>query len=372
MKKSILSMLAIAAIAFTSCTKEDEKIETPSSTFVANAADLKGDITNGTVTLNPAETYKLTGALVVKSGATLTIPAGTRIETDATASSTSLYIAVEKGAKINVNGTAANPVVMTSGKTIKAQSDWGGLVICGNGVTNLGTDVTSEVAGLTYGGTDNNDNSGSLTYLRMEYTGAAFNASKEFNGISLFAVGKGTTINNIYLKESGDDGIEFFGGDVDASNLYIENSYDDSLDFADGYTGSITNVYITGVSKAGIEGSNNGTNTAATPLTDVTITNVTVVKGASTFTASEQVVNFKEGGGKQKYVNMYVDGFSTFAKLSTDADAVARMTAGDFKVEGFESSNASITKNGASFSGATTATGAGNGSAKPTWANWII
>ncbi|MHC0443540.1 hypothetical protein ACWA1B_22685, partial [Flavobacterium sp. 3-210] len=90
----------------------------------------------------------LTGGLVVKGGATLVIPAGTVIKSSATAEATSLYIAVERNAKININGTAAKPVIMTSGKATPAQSDWGGLIIAGNGKVNTGDNGTSEVGGL--------------------------------------------------------------------------------------------------------------------------------------------------------------------------------------------------------------------------------
>jgi hypothetical protein len=94
---------------------------TPSSTFTADATNFQGDINEGEVTLDPTKTYKLTGKLV-NSGATLTIPAGTTIEGTG---GTSSYIAIAQGGKLNVNGTAAKPVIMTSGLTTKAAGDWG-------------------------------------------------------------------------------------------------------------------------------------------------------------------------------------------------------------------------------------------------------
>lgn len=367
MKKSILAIVAIAGLAFTSCT-DDIRPTTSKSTFELKVDDLQGNINDGTVTLNPSQTYTLTGALVVKSGATLTIPAGTTIKTSATAEPTSLYIAVERGAKININGEANNAVVMTSGRANPAESDWGGLVICGDAKVNTGDNGTSEVGGLSYGGNNNADSSGKINFLRIEYTGAKFSATKEFNGVSFFGVGSGTEISNIYAFESGDDGIEFFGGAANASNLAIVNAYDDSLDFADGYIGTITNVYISGVSKAGIEGSNNGSNEAATPVTDAKLVNVSIVKGTDAkFTASEQAINFKEGGGKHTYTNLFVSGITTFAKLDTGTFATARITAGDFKVNG---------KTFVSTSNLTTdyvaaETGAGNGATMPAWATKI-
>ena len=369
MKKSILAILTVVAIAFTSCKNDDGIKLVNTSTFELNVNDLKGNITDGIVTLDPSKTYKLTGGLVVRSGATLNIPAGTKIVTDAAVASTSLFIAVERNATININGVENNPVIMTSGKPTPSESDWGGLVICGNGIANTGANGTSEVGELSYGGTDNTDSSGKINFLRIEYTGAKYSASKEFNGISFFAVGSGTQVSNIYAFESGDDGVEFFGGAVNASNIVIENAYDDSLDFADGYQGTITNLYIKGISKAGIEGSNNGANPTATPLTNAKINNVSIIKGSDAkFTASEQAVNFKEGGGKQTYTNVFVDGITTMAKLSTDDGAVARIAAGEFKVNGKVFATASNT---ASFYETSTTTGAGNGAALPTWATKI-
>lgn len=369
MKKSILAILSVMTIAFTSCTNDDNGNE-PSSTFELKVDDLKGNINDGTVRLDGTETYTLTGGLVVKSGAKLFIPAGTRIESDPTADSEkakTLYIAVERGGEIYIEGTSANPVVMTSGKASPAQSDWGGLIICGDAKVNTGDNGTSEVGGLLYGGNDNEDFSGKINYLIVEYTGSKFSDSKEYNGVSFFGVGSKTEVSNIYAYESGDDGIEFFGGSVNASNLIVVNAYDDSLDFADGYKGTITNLYISGITAGGIEGSNNGSNDIAEPMTDAKLVNVSIVKGTDAkFTASERAINFKEGGGKQTYTNLFVDGISTFAKLDAGTGATARIVAGDFKVNGMNF----VTATNTTATYVTNQTGAGAGAALPAWANW--
>jgi hypothetical protein len=367
MKKSILAILAIVTVAISSCTQEEVA---PSSSFVVNVNDLKGEITDGTVTLDPSKLHTLTGGLVVKSGATLIIPAGTKIQSDPTADTEkakTMYIAVERGAKIFINGTASNPVVMTSGKSTPTEGNWGGLIICGDGKVNTGDNGTSEVGGLLYGGNNNADNSGKITYLKISYTGSKFSATKEYNGVSFFGVGSGTEVSNIYTFESGDDAVEFFGGAVNASNLVLINSYDDSLDFADGYVGTVTNVYIDGVTFAGVEGSNNAANVTALPVTDGKIVNMTIVKGADAkFTASEKALNFKEGSGKQTYTNLFVEGISTLAKISTDAGTTAVIAAGDIKVNG--TNFASASNNTSTY--VTNQTGAGSGATKPTWASW--
>ena len=369
MKKLILA-IAILALGSTSCTKDDNP--TTSSSFDLKVDDLKGTITDGTVTLDATQTYTLTGGLVVKSGATLIIPAGTKIQSDPTADTEkakTIFIAVERGAKIFINGTSAKPVVMTSGKTTPAEGNWGGLIICGDAKVNTGDNGTSEVSGLLYGGNNNADSSGSITYLKISYTGSKFSDTKEYNGVSFFGVGSGTVVNNIYTYESGDDAVEFFGGAVNATNLVLINSYDDSLDFADGYIGTISNVYISGVSFGGIEGSNNGANDVALPMTDAKISNVSIVKGSEAkFTASEKAINFKEGGGKQTYTNLFVanDMPATFAKLDSGTGATARIAASDFKVNGINF----VTANNTVATYVTTQTGAGNGANLPTWATW--
>ncbi|GAA6765460.1 hypothetical protein AAFH68_13950 [Flavobacterium sp. CGRL1] len=374
MKKSLFAMAAILGLALTSCSSDDNNKNDNKSSFVLKTDDLKGDINDGVVTLDPTQTYTLTGGLVVKGGATLVIPAGTVIKSSATAPATSLYIAVERNAKININGTAAKPVIMTSGKASPAQSDWGGLIIAGNAKVNTGDNGTSEVGGLSYGGNDNADSSGNINFLKISYTGSKYTSEKEYNGVSFFGVGSGTVVSDIYTFESGDDAIEFFGGAVNATNLVMINSYDDSLDFADGWQGTATNVYIKGVTKAGVEGSTNAKDpSGAVPMTNAKITNISIIKGDAAFTADEKAINYKEGGGKQTYTNLYVaDGMpKDLVKLSADAGVTANLAAGNFTITNYTFGASVTVFDGPKLSGTTTgATGAGAGADLPTWANW--
>jgi len=368
MKKLSLFTFILSSLLMLDCSIDNENSVAPNSSFEINPNDFKGSIQDGTVSLDSSINYKLTGALVVKEGATLNIPAGTII-TAAAGTTTSAFIGVERGATINISGTASNPVVMTA--ETQSAGAWGGLAIAGYGITNAGEDVTSEVADLTYGGTDNTDSSGSITYLRVEYTGATFTNDKEFNGVTLFGVGSGTTFKNVSSVNGGDDGIEFFGGAVDAENLVSINSGDDSIDFADGFAGSITNAYIKGITKAGIEGSNNGDDGNLEPVTTATISNVTmVVDGLGN---SEGAIYFKEGGGNLTYTNIIVDGISLGMKIkSDDTAAQARLANGDLVIENFNYINAPSTWDwgGYNYTGANTgATGSGNGANAPSWAD---
>lgn len=372
MKKIILSTLAIATLLFTSCSRDNDS-STSDGAVSINADDFKGELTSGqSATLDPSKTYKLTGAFIIKAGATLTIPAGTRIEA---VGGTSSYIAVAQDGLIYVNGTSSNPVVMTSGKPVKATGDWGGLVICGRANTNkggsTGQTATAEVSDLTYGGTENDDSSGVIKYLRVEYTGAAFNADKEFNGISLFGVGSGTTFEYIQAYKSGDDGIEFFGGSVNAKYLVALHSEDDALDFADGFSGSIDYAYVKDVAKAGIEGSNNGDNGNAMPLTNVTLKNISLVKGA--LAGQEHGMFVKEGAGKWSAQNIYVQDFAKGIKINaTDIPANTSVDNGFVTFNPIQFVNISgvlseYTGTNTTYMTQGTASGAGNGGLTPSW-----
>ncbi|WP_299259754.1 hypothetical protein [uncultured Aquimarina sp.] len=386
MKKIFFTlMLTLTTGAFiVSCSSDDDSGTTSSCTdgvqngnetgvdcggscTPCTSSTLNGEVTTDT-TLDASLSYNLTGAYVVKSGSSLTIPAGTRIEATG---GTAAYIAVERGAQIFINGTSANPVVMTSASANPAQGDWGGLVICGDAPTNKGSNVTSEVADLQYGGNNASDNSGSIRYLRVEYTGATFSNDKEFNGVSLFGVGSGTTFEFVQSFNGGDDGIEFFGGTVDGDNLVSTGSGDDSIDFADGWAGSGTDWYISGGAKAGIEGSNNGDNGNATPVTTTTLTNITVVGPVT-----EGALFFKEGGGNFTIDNFYTSNVNIGINISdTDAEAAARIENGDLTITNIQFANAPTDLDITNYTGANQsfysegiATGAGNGAASPDWA----
>jgi len=206
---------------------------------VYEGSDLQGQV-NGYVTLDASVAYTLSSSFIVNEGASLTIPSGTQITVDA--EGVSAFIAVMMGGQIYINGTAENPVVMSS---VDAQpGDWGGLTICGEGITSAGENAEAEVGGFIYGGTDSTDNSGSISYLIIKGTGAQINEESQYNGVSLYAVGSGTSISNVAVINGQDDGIEFFGGSVEVSNLYLENCEDDAVDWTEEWNGGVTNTYI--------------------------------------------------------------------------------------------------------------------------------
>jgi hypothetical protein len=383
----LFGILAISAAFFTSCSSDNET-PAPSSTFEVNPLDFKGTISDGVVTLDANVVYKLTGKIQVNSGAVLTIPAGTKIEG---LGGTSAYIAIAQGGKLNVNGTAANPVIMTSGLATKAAGDWGGLVICGkapiNRVTGGMTSAQSEVADLTYGGTMSDDSSGSITYLVIQYAGAAFNSEKEFNGISLFGVGSGTVFQNVQAIQGADDGFEFFGGTVNTSNLISIGNEDDQFDWTEGWSGTNTNWYARldfGKGNRGIEADNFEFGFANTPIANPAITNISLVGPGAT----ADVTSFGENsaiklrrGTKAIFTNVYVSAWKVGVDVEHDETLAFVGTA--LKV-----TNVTFVDVATPFKGKTTAagafdiaagittgtsTGAGAGAGAPTWAaQWAL
>ena len=282
MKKNwkFATMVLIAGVSLfaTSCSSDEDPVNNPGDggedTYV-----LDSDITEN-VTLETGKTYTLNGGVHVKSGATLTIQPGVTIV--AQHDETVDYILIEQGAKIDAQGTAAQPIVMTSEK--KEAGAWGGLHICGYAHTNNGSGK-SEIGNAPYGGNNDADNSGTLKYIRLEYTGYAFDEEHEANGVSFYGVGNGTTVEHLQAYQGSDDGFEFFGGSVNVKYMVVTSCSDDSFDWTEGWNGKAQFLvaYQEGESSLGyacdclMECDNNGTNNAATPVAHPTIANATLI-----------------------------------------------------------------------------------------------
>ena len=282
MKKNwkFATMALIAGVSLFSffCSSDEDPVNNPGDggedTYV-----LDSDITEN-VTLETGKTYTLNGGVHVKSGATLTIQPGVTIV--AQHDETVDYILIEQGAKIDAQGTAAQPIVMTSEK--KEAGAWGGLHICGYAHTNNGSGK-SEIGNAPYGGNNDADNSGTLKYIRLEYTGYAFDEEHEANGVSFYGVGNGTTVEHLQAYQGSDDGFEFFGGSVNIKYMVVTSCSDDSFDWTEGWNGKAQFLvaYQEGESSLGyacdclMECDNNGTNNAATPVAHPTIANATLI-----------------------------------------------------------------------------------------------
>ena len=288
-KHTIAFYALLFGLLFTSCSEDD----TPLPGLEVEFNELKGTLSED-LTLDPTVEYKLTGSYEILAGATLTIPAGTKI---VASEGTDVYIAVHQDADIFINGTASRPVVMTS--VNGAPGDWGGLLLLGNGITTEGVNATAEVGGFVYGGTDNTDSSGSIEYLVIEGAGAQIKPESQYNGLTLYAVGSGTHIENIAILNGADDGVEFFGGAVSVKDLYLENNEDDAVDWTEGWNGTITNVYI----KHDIEGFSTAVE-ADGVNGDPKIINFTAVS-----TTGGIALQFKKQSGAT-ITNLYLEGYA--------------------------------------------------------------
>ncbi|MGM5630015.1 hypothetical protein O2K51_03855 [Apibacter raozihei] len=381
-KTIIKFLLGLGAVSSTiiSCGSDDSKnenIATPQLVTI-DPSNFKGELKSGQqAKLDPSKVYKLTGGFTIRDGASLEIPAGTRIEATG---GTSSYLAVAQGGKIFVNGTASAPVVFTSGNTTPAGGDWGGLVLCGRAPINVGNGTaTSEVASLTYGGTSVSDNSGSIKYCRIEYSGAAFNSEKEFNGLSLFGVGNGTTIDYVQIYQGNDDGIEFFGGTVNAYHIVSNGNEDDAFDYTEGWTGTSEYIYTTrrtdGTGNRGVEADNSQVNELAAPVSNPTIKNATFI--GATAGSESQALKLRYGT-KGSFENIVVSGFSTGVDIEHDS-TLDNVATGSLKITKIKFDNITTESSGKksdktvvnvtnAYTVDNTATGAGNGTAIPTWA----
>ena len=288
--KTMGLIAGMCAITLTSCsTNDDPEIPEPEPSV------LQGSITSD-LTLKSGNSYTLNGELLVKEGATLNIEPGVKIV--AQYDDRVDYILIEQGAKINAEGTASAPIVMTSSK--EEPGAWGGIHICGRAHTNAeGGKGSSEIGGAVYGGDNDADNSGVLKYVRVEYTGYAFDEEHEANGMTFYGVGNGTVVENCEAYHGSDDGFEFFGGSVNVKNMVVVNCSDDSFDWTEGWNGKGENLVAFQESEGTlgydcdclIEADNNENNYAATPVSHPVLRNLILVGNGG----SKQGIRLRRG-----------------------------------------------------------------------------
>jgi hypothetical protein len=249
---------------------------------------VSGDITSDTKWYAQAK-YLLSGYVYVKNNAVLTIEPGTVIKGVSNSKAT---LIIERGSKIMAAGTLDKPIVFTSDKPAgqRATGDWGGLVMCGKARTNKhddgeGVGIAEGGIGSKYGGTDDNDNSGVLQYVRIEFPGIPLSstANSEINGLTLYSVGKATVMDHIQVSYSGDDSFEWFGGSVNMKYLVALGGLDDGFDTDNGFSGKIQfGLIIQDPLKSDQSGSNafesdnDADGSLLTPVTSPVFSNVTV------------------------------------------------------------------------------------------------
>ena len=336
MKNRIFLGLAVFGMLINSCTLDDTADIIINDNSVTNnngggnndpdTVFLSGTFTED-LTLDANNTYKINGSLIMASGTTLTIPAGTVLE--ALAAGSDVYVAISQGAQIIANGTIDNPIIFTSDASVPQAGDWGGLIILGdapiNSVTGAAT-ATSEIASLPYGGTDAADNSGSLRYVRVQYSGGSADGQSENNGFSFYGVGNGTVVEYIQVFEGKDDGVEFFGGTVNVDFVSVVNAQDDSIDWTEGYSGIITNAHVSHGAEhdKGIEadGYNTDIGNNSSPIfwSKPTVTNLTII-GNGSGTGNEAIR--LRAGTQGIFTNVLLEGFAEGFDLDGDAGAMS-------------------------------------------------
>jgi hypothetical protein len=234
------------------------------------------------MTLKSANTYNLKGFVYVVDGATLTIEAGTVIKGD---KATKATLIIERRGKIIAQGTNEKPIVFTSAQAAGSRNpgDWGGVIILGKAPNNQGEQTIEGGVRSNHGGSDPNDNSGVLSYVRIEFAGVEYGPDNEINGLTLGSVGAGTQIDHVQISHSGDDSFEWFGGTVNAKYLVAYRGWDDDFDTDNGFSGKIQFAValrdpLTGDKSASncFESDNNANGATTTPLTSAVFANVSL------------------------------------------------------------------------------------------------
>lgn len=350
--------------------------------------DVTQDITTST-TWTADKTYTLKGFIHVANGATLTIQPGTKIMGDFATLGSSLFVL--RGAKIQAVGTADAPIVFTSSRTAgqRQPGDWGGLILVGNAKINRSGSVevegtNTDVGGgsgknysvLYSGGTADDDNSGTLSYVRVEFAGYAPKQDQELNSFTFAAVGSGTRISYLQSMAGLDDSYEFFGGGLTGDHLVSYEAGDDHFDMSEGFKGklqyliALQTTQITprtgsgslatdpeGIENDGCNGGGCDLGFNSTPFTIPVIANFTLIGTgdvASSGSSGGLGMMLRRGTGGY-YVNGVVSRYPRGGVSLRDADTYARAGATgvtDLATADLAIKNVVFTDNGSVFQGA--------------------
>ena len=313
---------------------------------------LKGEISSKR-TLTADKIWTISGRVFVVDGGELVIPAGTILKAKGGTETNASFICIARGGKIDAQGTADKPIVMTSEADdiqpgsafgsnlgVDQRGLWGGLLVLGKAPSSFKGDVSEyQIEGIPaddtrglYGGSDAADNSGTMKYISIRHGGALIGQDNEINGLTLGGVGTGTVIENIEVVGNVDDGIEWFGGTVNAKNLLVWGQGDDGLDIDQAFAGTVDNAVVIaeaasdhGMEIDGPEGSAKG---------KFTLKNITLIGSA---TASDGEYNDNRKGATGTIDGLYAYGFQKDKDFELDADADSKTyTDGDLVMKNFE------------------------------------
>ncbi|HMO33540.1 MAG TPA: hypothetical protein PKE63_07345 [Lacibacter sp.] len=298
------SLFALAVLFLSSCIKVNIEDNTGGSGGGTNQDDpnvtrvLQGSYERN-ITLDGGK-YTMKGYVYFQAGTTLRIPEGTILVSDIAQKGA---IIIERGAKIEALGSATRPIIFTSGNTPgnRKRGDWGGIILLGNAPTNRPLSPAPLIEGgvdRRYGGSNPDDNSGTMRYCRIEWAGIAAEPGSEINGLTTGGVGRGTVLEYIQVSYGNDDAFEFFGGNHNAKYLVAYATSDDDLDFDFGYNGNIQFAIVQRRPEIadtdagnGVESDNDGSGTFASPRTRPVLSNITWI-GPNGAPNTEANINF--------------------------------------------------------------------------------
>lgn len=287
--------------------------------------------------------------LFVKNGATLTIEPGTVIQGEQGA-----VLVIARGSKINAAGTKDKPILLTSSQPAgqKSAGWWGGLLVLGAAPINTNVlssppsneatfeAFTTAIPEGKFGGTNPDDNSGTIKYVRIEFAGFNFVADREFNNLTLCGVGRGTTVDFVQVHGGSDDGVEFFGGTVNVKHLVSSQNQDDGFDTDNGWSGKAQFVIVQNISHPptlpeasnGYESDNHGTAASynALPRTSPTVYNVTLI-GDHPYTGVASYAAVFRRGTSGHYFNHIWFNFPLGPEFR-DAETKAQLDGGNLEI----------------------------------------
>lgn len=331
-----MKALAIAALATLSVAAVDAQTK---PTKIIQGADT---LITSNKTWDADTVYFMRGKVYVTNGAELTIQPGTVITGDTISKGTLL---ITKGSKIHASGTPTCPIVFTSAKGSgrRARGDWGGVIILGNARVNTPTGFANieglPASSLTqYGGgltPNDNESSGELQFVRIEFPGVALAPNNEINGLTMGGVGRGTVVDFIQVSYANDDSFEWFGGTVNAKHLIAYRGLDDDFDTDFGYSGKVQfgiglrDQLVADVSGSnGFESDNDAAGSSNLPQTRAVFSNMTLSAGSDSATNAL----YRNGAQPRRNSHMYlynsilmgyptgllIDGTATNANVAAD------------------------------------------------------
>ncbi|HAI83450.1 MAG TPA: hypothetical protein DCL43_07270, partial [Chitinophagaceae bacterium] len=311
MKKVLFYLAALVGVATVSCRKieEDGQIVVVNNNSGTNnpttgqTITLRGRIDKDTI-LRKGNNYIIDGLVYMVNNATMRIEPGVTVKANFQGANVGALV-ITRGAKLVADGTVNEPIVFSSANPRPRSGDWGGVVICGRASINTtfnGQQGVYQVEGginnsfgdgLAGGGTapNDDDSSGVLRYVRIEYAGYAFNPDQEINSLTMAAVGRKTVIDYVQVTYAKDDAFEWFGGTVDCQHLIAWKTQDDDFDSDNGFSGRVQfglifrDSAIADISRSeAFESDNDANGSTNAPQTRAVFSNITAIGPRATLT----------------------------------------------------------------------------------------